>query len=96
MSSKQYCVYILANVTDKVLYIGMTSDLEKRIYEHKNKMVDGFTEKYNIVKLVYFEMTGDAYSAVTRERQLKDWHRDWKENLINESNPEWKDLSLEF
>jgi len=96
MNSKQYYVYILANVTNKVLYIGMTSNLEKRIYEHKNKAVDGFSEKYNVVKLVYFEMTTDAYSAVTRERQLKNWHRGWKDNLINESNPEWNDLSLEF
>ncbi len=96
MNGKQYYVYILANVTNTVLYIGMTSNLERRIYEHKNKLADGFSEKYNVVKLVFFEVTDDPYSAVTRERQLKNWRREWKENLISESNPEWKDLSLEF
>jgi len=96
MNSKQYYVYILSNATNKVLYIGMTSDLAKRIYEHKNKVVDGFYEKYNVVKLVYFEVTSEAYSAVTKERQLKNWRREWKDNLIDKFNPEWKDLSLEF
>jgi putative endonuclease len=66
------------------------------MFEHKNKLVDGFTRKYNLVKLVYFEETNDVESAIKREKQLKNWHRDWKMNLINQFNPEWKDLSMEF
>ena len=90
---KQYYVYILTNKSNKVLYIGVTNDLERRMYEHKNKVIDGFTRKYNLTKLVYFETTTDVNSAIEREKQLKNWHRDWKINLIKESNPEWKDLS---
>ena len=89
---KQYYVYILTNKSNKVLYIGVTDDLERRIYEHKNKMIDGFTKKYNLTKLVYDEATTDARSAIEREKQLKNWHREWKMNLIKEFNPEWKDL----
>ena len=91
--TKQYYVYILTNKSNKVLYIGVTNDLERRMYEHKNKMVNGFTKKYNLAKLVYFEATADVKSAIEREKQLKNWHRDWKMNLIKEFNPEWKDLS---
>ncbi len=65
------------------------------MYEHRNKMVDGFTKKYNLTKLIYFEETSDVRSAIEREKQLKNWHRDWKIKLINDFNPEWKDLSLE-
>ena len=65
------------------------------MYEHRNKMIDGFTKKYNLTKLVYFEETSDVSSAIEREKQLKNWHRDWKIKLINEFNPEWKDLSEE-
>jgi putative endonuclease len=90
---KQYYVYILTNKSNKVLYIGVTNDLERRMYEHKNKMIDGFTKKYNLTKLVYFEATTNINSAIEREKQLKNWHRDWKINLIEEFNPEWKDLS---
>ena len=75
------------------LYIGVTNDLVRRIYEHKNKMIDGFTKKYNLTKLVYYEATTDVRSAIEREKQLKNWHREWKMNLIIEFNPEWKDLS---
>jgi len=89
---KQYYVYILTNKSNKVLYIGVTDDLERRIYEHKNKMIDGFTKKYNLTKLVYDEATTDVRSAIEREKQLKNWHREWKMNLIKEFNPEWKDL----
>ncbi len=89
---KQYCVYIITNKLNKVIYIGFTGNLPKRIYEHKNKLVKGFSEKYNLTKLVYFEQTTDVYSAISREKQLKNWHRDWKINLITKSNPDWIDL----
>ncbi len=91
--TRECYVYILTNKSNKVLYIGVTNDLERRMYEHKNKMVDGFTKKYNLNKLVYFEGTTDVRGALEREKQLKNWHRSWKINLINEFNPEWKDLS---
>jgi putative endonuclease len=66
------------------------------MYEHKNKMIDGFTKKYNLTKLVYFEETSDVRSAIEREKQLKNWHRDWKISLVNQFNPKWNDLSEEF
>jgi putative endonuclease len=91
--NKQYYVYILTNKSNKVLYIGVTNDLIRRLFEHKNKLVDGFTKKYNLVKLVYYEATDDVEGALGREKQLKNWHRDWKINLIKQFNPEWKDLS---
>ena len=91
----QYFVYILTNKSDKVLYIGVTNNLERRMYEHRNKMIDGFTKRYNLTKLVYFEETSDVRSAIERGKQLKNWHRDWKIKLINEFNPEWRDLSEE-
>ncbi|NTV40886.1 MAG: GIY-YIG nuclease family protein [Candidatus Moranbacteria bacterium] len=90
---KQYCVYITTNRENKVLYIGVTNNLPRRIYEHKNKLVKGFTEKYNVNKLVYFEQTEDVQSALRREKQLKNWHKDWKMNLINNFNPKWKELA---
>ena len=91
--TKQFYVYILTNKSNKVLYIGVTNDLERRMYEHKNKMVNGFTKKYNFNKLVYFETTTNVRSALEKEKQLKNWHRGWKINLINEFNAEWEDLS---
>ena len=93
MEERQYYVYILTNKSNKVLYIGVTNNLERRIFEHKNKLVEGFTKKYNLNKLVYYEATNDIDGALEREKQLKNWHRDWKINLINSSNPNWKDLS---
>lgn len=83
---KQYCVYILTNQHNKVLYIGVTGNLQKRIYEHKNKLTKGFTNNYNVNKLVYFEQTTDVMSALNREKQLKNWHREWKSNLITKFN----------
>ena len=88
-----YFVYILSNWDDSVLYIGVTSNLPRRLYEHKNGLVDGFTKKYNIHKLVYFEQTNDVYSAISREKQLKNWSRSKKNILIQQANPLWKDLS---
>ena len=90
--AKQYYVYILTNQNNNVFYIGSTSDLQKRIYEHKNKVFDGFSKKYNTIKLIYFEVYDDPYLMVSRERQLKNWHRSWKINLIKENNPDFKDL----
>lgn len=92
---KQFYVYILTNKSNRVLYIGVTNDLGRRMYEHKSKMVAGFTNKYNLTKLVYFEETQDVKSAIEREKQLKNWHRDWKINLIKRFNPDWKDLSVD-
>jgi len=94
--STQYYVYILTNKNNKVLYIGVTNDLERRIFEHKNKLVEGFTKKYNLNKLIYYEMTEDINSAIEREKQLKNWHRDWKINLIKSFNPMWKDLCIDL
>jgi len=88
-----YYVYILSNWNNKVIYVGVTNNLERRIYEHKNKLLDGFTKKYNINKLVYFDSTTDVYSAIEREKQLKGWLRPRKNELIETMNPEWNDLS---
>ena len=88
-----YYVYILSNNTNVAIYTGITNDLIKRVYEHKNKIhPKSFTAKYKIDKLVYFEMTTDVYSAISREKQIKGHSRSWKNNLINSVNPEWKDL----
>ena len=78
-----YFVYILASWDDSVLYIGVTSNLERRLYEHRNGLVEGFTKKYNVHKLVYFEHTNDVYSAISREKQLKKWNRTKKNTLIS-------------
>lgn len=93
---KTCAVYIMTNYSETSLYIGVTSNLPKRVWEHKNKVVKGFTEKYNINKLVYYELTDSIESAINREKQLKRWHRQWKINLIKEMNPNFKDLSLEW
>ena len=90
---KRYFVYVLTNNSNEVIYIGVTGNLKRRIYEHQNKLVKGFTEKYNLNKLIYFEETIDVHSAISREKQLKNWHREWKINLINDSNPNGSDLS---
>lgn len=88
-----YFVYILSNWSDSVLYIGVTGNLQRRLYEHKNHLVDGFSNKYNINKLVYYEETSDVYSAISREKQLKKWSRSKKNELIAKVNPQWADLS---
>jgi putative endonuclease len=92
----QYFIYILTSKKNGTLYIGVTSDLIKRVYEHKNELVEGFTQKYAIHNLVYFEATESIESAIMREKQLKKWNRAWKINLIEKSNPVWKDLYPEL
>jgi putative endonuclease len=80
----------------KTIYIGVTNDLHRRLFEHKNKLIEGFTKKYKLTKLVYYETCSSIEDAIRREKQLKNWHRQWKINLIESVNKEWKDLSLEF
>lgn len=87
-----YYVYILASKKDGVLYIGATNNLARRIFEHKNHILKGFTDKYFIEKLVYFEQTSDIKSAISREKQLKKFNRQWKIDLIEKDNPKWQDL----
>ena len=91
-----YYTYILANWNNRVLYIGVTNNLERRLYEHKNGLADGFTKKYKVHKLVYFDCTADVRSAIAREKQLKGWTREKKEQLVRETNPTWRDLSLDW
>lgn len=88
----QPCTYILASKPNGTLYIGVTCNLIQRIYQHKNSQVKGFTQKYGVHLLVYFEFHDDMYAAITREKQLKKWNRQWKINLIQQSNPQWNDL----
>jgi putative endonuclease len=92
MVNKHGYVYILTNIYNKVLYTGITSDLVKRVFAHKEKLVDGFTKKYNLYKLVYFEVFDDMMNAITREKQIKGWLRSKKITLIETKNPGWKDL----
>ena len=88
----QYYVYLLASKKYGTLYIGVTSNLIKRVYEHKESLVDGFTKKYKVHQLVYYEVHDDAHEAILREKQIKRWNRDWKINLIESDNPYWLDL----
>ena len=88
-----YSVYMLTNWNNKVLYTGVTGDLSRRLYEHKHQLVDGFTKKYHIFKLVYYESTSDSTSAIAREKQIKGWRRQKKNALIESMNPGWKDLT---
>ena len=96
MKYKQYYIYILASKRSGTLYIGATSNLIKRVWQHKNKLINGFTKKYNIDKLVYFEITDDIRSAILREKRIKKWNRQWKIELIKKNNLEWKDLYESF
>ena len=89
---KQFYVYILSNKKNGTLYIGVTGDLVKRIYEHKNDLVEGFTKKYQVHNLVYFEQTTNVHAALMREKQIKKWNRQWKINLIEKDNPDWLDM----
>jgi putative endonuclease len=92
----QPAVYILASRRNGTLYVGVTSDLVKRVYEHKQDLADGFTRKYRIHQLAYFELAEDMLSAIAREKQIKKWKRAWKVELIERANPEWRDLYAEI
>ena len=92
---KCYYVYLLTNWNNRVMYVGVTNDLRRRVYEHQNKLVKGFTEKYNVDKLVYYEQTNDVIAALTREKEIKKWRREKKNSLVVAVNPEWHDLSTQ-
>ena len=94
--SKTYYVYLITNWNNKILYTGVTSNLERRIYEHKNKLIKGFTHKYNVSKLVYFEQTTDIDSAITREKEIKKWRREKKNRLVESTNKNWEDLTEQW
>jgi len=96
MYTNYYYVYILANKRNGTLYIGVTLDLKKRVYEHKNNIVEGFISKYQVHILVYYEQTQDIQSAIEREKQLKKWNRQWKIRLIEEDNPDWKFINFKL
>ncbi|SKB12304.1 Putative excinuclease ABC, C subunit [Planktothrix sp. PCC 11201] len=89
---KNYFIYILASKRNGTLYIGVTNDLIRRIYEHKNDFIEGFTKKYKVHRLVYYEQTESIETAIAREKQLKKWRREWKITLIENMNPTWEDL----
>ena len=90
--NKAYYVYILASARYGTLYIGVTSDIVKRVWEHRERFVDGFTKKYNVKRLVWFEVHEDVTAAITREKQIKKWYRSWKIKLIHAENPYWRGL----
>ena len=94
--NKQFFVYLLTNWNDSVMYVGMTNDLERRICEHKSKLIKGFTSRYNINKLVYFEATENVLAAISREKEIKKWRREKKNRLVAQDNPAWDDLSLQW
>ena len=89
---KYYYVYILSNKPNGTLYIGITNNIKRRVYEHKEGLVEGFTKDYAIHRLVYFEQTPDVRSVIAREKAMKKWNRQWKINLIEKENREWRDL----
>ena len=93
---KTYYIYIFASKRNGTLYIGITNDLTRRVFEHKTGLINGFAKKYSVNKLVYFESTNDVNAAILREKRLKKWKRQWKIELIEKSNPDWKDLSENF
>lgn len=93
ISTKNYYIYLLTNWNHRVMYVGVTNDLKRRLYEHKNKLIIGFTKKYNLNKLVYFEETQDIHTAIAREKEIKKWRREKNDRLVNETNPAWQDLS---
>lgn len=93
---KEYYVYIMSSNNNNTIYIGVTNDIERRVYEHKEKINKGFTEKYNCTKLVYYEVHNQIIEAIYREKQLKKWNRAWKNELIETENQNWVDLSNEW
>jgi len=96
MSERQYAVYILASRKNGTLYTGITGDLENRVFEHKQELFEGFTKKYGVHRLVYYELHESPMDAILREKQIKKWKREWKLNLIEKENPQWNDLYKEF
>ena len=96
MMEKQFYVYILASKRNGTLYLGVTSDIVKRVWQHKNGLAEGFTRKYGVKDLVYYEIHEDAENAIKREKQLKKWRRSWKLELIEEKNSEWRDLYVDI
>jgi putative endonuclease len=94
--NKQPCVYILASKRNGTLYVGVTSDLVKRCWEHRTGLVEGFTRKHSVHMLVYYEMHEDMLAAIAREKQIKKWNRAWKLRMVERGNPEWRDLWLEI
>ena len=93
MRQHRYFVYLLTNWNGRVMYVGMTNDLVRRVHEHKTQAVKGFTQQYNVNKLVYFEETSDVLAALSREKEIKKWRREKKNALVNAANPKWVDLS---
>lgn len=96
MKQHNYYIYIMSNWNNKVVYIGVTNDLRRRVYEHRNKILDGFTKKYNLTKLVYYELFFNISDAISREKEIKGWRREKKNELIESLNPDWKDLYVEI
>jgi putative endonuclease len=96
MREHQYFIYLLTNWNNRVMYVGMTNNLVRRLYEHRTGAVKGFTEKYNVHKLVYFEETADVHAAMAREKEIKKWRREKKNALVIQANPEWCDLGDEL
>ena len=91
---KQYAVYILTNTSNKVMYVGVTGNLERRLAQHKEKSVSGFTAKYRVDRLVYYELTNDVLSAIAREKEVKKWRREKKNRLVESINPQWIELEI--
>ena len=96
MLTKQYFVYLLCSQKNGTLYVGVTNDLIRRVFEHKNGLADGFTKKYSVKNLAWYEVHEDIEQAIVREKQIKKWNRAWKIDLIQKNNPEWRDLSNEL
>jgi len=94
--TRSYYVYLLASRRKGTLYVGVTNDLSKRVWQHKQELVEGFTKKYGVKSLVWFEQTESIESAIVREKQIKKWNRDWKVELIEKTNPQWRDLYEEI
>ena len=95
-TTHQYYLYLLTNKRNGTLYIGVTNNLERRLFEHKKKLIEGFTKRYNLNKLIYFETYQFVNDAIKRERNMKKWKRQWKIDLIERDNPNWKDLSKDW
>ena len=92
--NREYFVYILTNWNNKVMYVGVTNDLKRRVYEHQQGLLEGFTKKYNVHKLVYFELCGEVTDAISREKQIKRWTRAKKNALVESKNPNWEEIVL--